>query len=184
MHKLQQVVGGYARGQVITSLCIMAFTFVMLVILRVPNALALSALAFLGDMIPIVGVFVIIVPTALAAWQVSTASAVIVVVLLILYTQFENKVLVQRVYGATLNLPSTAVLLGLMVGGQLFGAVGALLSLPVTASLAVLTRYWHDVRAGHDPALTETVISPVTSDVCPSLDDVCPEVERAQITVA
>src|SRR5262249_55478208 len=163
MHQLQQVVGGYVRGQAITSLCIMAFTFVMLVILRVPNALALSVLAFLGDMVPVVGVFLIIVPAALAALQVSTATAVIVVVLLILYTQFENNILVQRVYGATLNLPSTAVLLGIMVGGELFGVVGALLSLPATASLAVLTRYWHDVPAGHDPALTATAASRLES---------------------
>jgi predicted PurR-regulated permease PerM len=151
MRALQGVVGGYIRGQLITSLCIMAFTFVLLTVLRVPHALALAVLAFFGDMVPVIGVFVIIAPTALAALQQSVTAAVIVVVALTAYTQFENGFLVQRVYGTTLNLPSTAVLVGIMVGGALLGPVGALLSLPATATVAVLVRYWHDLQHGLDP---------------------------------
>jgi predicted PurR-regulated permease PerM len=153
MHQLQRVVGGYIRGQLITSTCITVFTFVLLAVLRVPDALALATLAFFGDMVPVVGVFLIIAPTALAALKVSVSAAVIVAVALALYTQFENNVLVQRVYGSTLNLPSSAVLVGIMVGGQVLGVAGALLSLPTTAALAVLVRYWHEVHAGRDPAV-------------------------------
>lgn len=153
MHAVQTAVGGYIRGQLIISLCIFVFTFALLTVVKVPDVPALAALAFFGDMVPVIGVFVIILPMALAALKVSTTAAVVVSAALLAYTQFENNFLVQRVYGTTLDLPSSAVLIGILVGGALLGPAGALLSLPATATLAVLVRYWHEVQRGRDPAL-------------------------------
>ena len=52
---LETIVGGYLRGQLITSVAIAVFTFGLLAILRVPDALALAAFAGLTDVIPFVG---------------------------------------------------------------------------------------------------------------------------------
>ena len=50
--RLETIVGGYLRGQVITSLAIGIFTFGLLSVTRVPNAIALAAFAALTDVIP------------------------------------------------------------------------------------------------------------------------------------
>ncbi len=149
--ELQHVVGGYVRGQVTTSLCIGVFTFVLLSILGVPNALALGILAAIADVVPIIGVFLLVVPTAAAALPVSLTAAIIVAAAMTAYTWFENNVLVQWVYGRTLDLPASAILVGLLVGGALLGVAGALLSLPGAATTAVLIRYFKDARAGRIP---------------------------------
>ncbi|MGZ6162936.1 MAG: AI-2E family transporter, partial [Myxococcaceae bacterium] len=52
---LEAIVGGYIRGQVITSVLIAIFTFLLLTVLGVPDALALAAFAGLTDVIPFVG---------------------------------------------------------------------------------------------------------------------------------
>src|SRR5205807_8882590 len=49
LHNLEVIVGGYMRGQVITSAAISAFTFVLLVSCGVPNALSLALFAGLID---------------------------------------------------------------------------------------------------------------------------------------
>jgi hypothetical protein len=64
--------------------------------------------------------------------------AALVCAVLVLYQEFENRILVPRLYGNSLRLPPAAVILALLVGGKLLGIVGALLALPVAAGLRML----------------------------------------------
>src|SRR5204863_7757960 len=52
LHNLEVIVGGYIRGQLITSAAITVFTFVLLVACGVPNPLALALFAGLADVMP------------------------------------------------------------------------------------------------------------------------------------
>lgn len=163
---LQRVVGGYIRGQLITSGFIASFTYLTLTVLGIPNALALAVLAGVADMVPMIGVFLAVGPATLAALSVSLPKAVIVAAALLVYQEFENRVLVQRVYGATLRLPAVAVLLALLIGAELLGIAGALLSLPAAAAVRVFIEYGYDVRRGAIPSagLPEDPFAPDTPD--------------------
>jgi hypothetical protein len=55
-----------------------------------------------------------------------------------IYMEFESRVLVPRVYGRALRLPSTVVLISLLAGGTLMGIAGALLALPFAAAAMML----------------------------------------------
>jgi putative heme transporter len=146
LHSLRNVVGGYIRGQVITSVVISAFTFVVLVAVGVPNAAAFALLAGFVDIIPIVGAVIAVVMPTLAAFQESTTQAIIVLALLLAYQQFEDRVLTPRVYGQTLNLPPVIVLVAVLIGGQLFGIPGVLLALPAAAVARVVLDYYLEQR--------------------------------------
>ena len=54
------------------------------------------------------------------------------------YEEFESRVLVPRIYGRALRLPSSIVLFALLAGGTLMGILGALLALPVAATIMML----------------------------------------------
>jgi hypothetical protein len=54
------------------------------------------------------------------------------------YEEFESRVLVPRIYGQALRLPSSVVLFALLAGGTLMGLLGALLALPVAATIMML----------------------------------------------
>lgn len=135
---LETIVGGYMRGQVITSLAIGAFTFALLSLLHVPNALALAAFAGFTDVIPFVGGLLATTPAVLSALTRGPAVAGGVLVAMILYQEFESRVLVPRVYGRSLRLPSAVVVVALLIGGKLGGIVGALLALPIAAAIRML----------------------------------------------
>jgi len=143
---LQRVVGGYIRGQAITSGAIFAFTFVLLTVMRVPNALALSAIAAIADLIPLVGVYFLIAAVALPALTVSPTAGIVVVGGMLVYQQFEDRVLVPRVYGSTLRLPTIVVVLAILAGAELLGLVGALLALPFAAGIRVTVEYFANAR--------------------------------------
>ncbi len=131
---LTRVVGGYLRGQAITSISIAVFTFVLLKIVGVPNALAFAVLAGFADVIPLIGALIATVPPVAAALQESSTQALIVLVGLFAYQQFEDRLLVPRVYGRTLNLPPVIVLIAVLAGAELLGITGVLLALPLTAA--------------------------------------------------
>lgn len=145
---LNRVVGGYVRGQLITSLIIGLFTTAVLLAAGVPNAVAFGVLAAFADIIPLVGAFIAIVPAVVAAFQESSTQAVIVLAALLVYQQFEDRFLVPKIYGQTLNLPALVVLVAVLVGGELMGIVGVLLALPVAAAGRVVLDYYLDRRDG------------------------------------
>jgi putative heme transporter len=135
---LETIVGGYVRGQLITSACIAGFTFVLLTIFRVPNAVALAVLAGVVDAIPLIGALLAVVPAALFAMSRGPGVAIAVLVALTLYQEFENRLLIPRIYGRTLRLPSSAVAVALIAGAMLLGIIGALLSLPIAAAIRMM----------------------------------------------
>ncbi len=135
---LETIVGGYLRGQLITSVAIGIFTFALLALVRVPNALALAAFAALTDVIPFVGGLLATTPAVLVALSRGTAAATIVLIAMIGYQEFESRVIVPRVYGQALRLSSAVVVIALLVGGKVGGIVGALLALPLAAALRML----------------------------------------------
>jgi len=63
---------------------------------------------------------------------------VIVFGVILAYQQVEGHILIPRIYGQTLRLSPLAVLVALLIGGQLLGIIGALLALPLAAGLRVL----------------------------------------------
>jgi len=135
---LETIVGGYLRGQVITSLAIGVFTFGLLTITRVPNALALAAFAAVTDVIPFVGGLLATTPAVLVSLSRSGVVTGIVLCAMIGYQEFESRVIVPRVYGRALRLSSAVVVLALLAGGKLGGIIGALLALPIAAALRML----------------------------------------------
>ncbi len=159
LESLSHVVGGYVRGQAITSLIIALYTLVVLLIVGVPNAMAFAVLAGFADIIPLVGAFIAIGPAAIAAFQESPTQALIVVGLLVLYQQFEDRILMPRVYGSTLNLPPLMVLIAVLAGGELLGVPGILLALPVAAAGRVAFDYLMEQRAG-PPVIPAEVAAP------------------------
>ncbi|HUS31537.1 MAG TPA: AI-2E family transporter [Kofleriaceae bacterium] len=155
--ELRAIVGGYMRGQLITSLAISVFVFVLLTILRVENALAIALFAGLTDIIPFVGGYIASTPVVLAATQRGTTATIIVIVLMIVYQEFESRILVPSVYGRVLRLPPAIVLIALLVGGTLGGIVGALLALPIAAGLQMLARELRVDLPGETPASDATL---------------------------
>lgn len=139
-----QVVSGYVRGQIITSVLFGLFVYVLLAVTGVPQPLLLAVLAAIFDAVPIIGVPIATIPALLLAATVSLTTVIVVLVGYIVYQQFENYILVPRVFRNALQVSSITILLGIVIGGQLLGVLGTLLALPVTAAIPVLERVWSE----------------------------------------
>jgi len=138
MMSLETIVGSYIRGQMITCLMMAVFTFILLTACGVENALALAVFAGMADVLPYIGPLLSMGPAVLAALPHGPVVTLVVLVLMGAYEEFESRVLIPRIYGRALRLPSSVVLLALLAGGTLMGILGALLALPVAAAAMML----------------------------------------------
>jgi predicted PurR-regulated permease PerM len=148
---MEAVVGGYVRGQVLTSLLMGLFVFAILWVARTPSPLALAVLAAFADLIPLVGAVLVLAPPVLATLPQGVLPALLVGFAIVAYLQVENQILIPRIYGQTLRLSSLAVLVALLIGGQLLGIVGALLALPLAAGLRVVIEQLRIDLPGEQP---------------------------------
>jgi putative heme transporter len=155
--ELKVIVGGYMRGQLITSLSIAGFVFVLLTLFGAENALAIALFAGLTDIIPFVGGYVASAPVIAAAAPMGMSSVLIVTFIMIVYQEFESRILVPRVYGKVLRLPPAVVLVALLVGGVLGGIVGALLSLPIAAGIQMVVRELRVDLPGEAPPTKDAI---------------------------
>jgi predicted PurR-regulated permease PerM len=156
MMNLETIVGAYVRGQMVTSLLMSLFTFLLLTACGVENALALAVFAGLADVLPYIGALLSVAPAVLAALSRGPVVAVVVLVLMLAYEEFESRVLVPRVYGRALRLPSSVVLFALLAGGTLMGILGALLALPVAATVMMLIEELRVELPGEQERLADT----------------------------
>jgi predicted PurR-regulated permease PerM len=138
MLNLETIVGGYIRGQVITSVMMAVFVFILLKACDVANALAIAVFAGVVDVLPYIGALLSVGAAVAAALYRGPDVIIIVFVLMLAYETFESRVLVPRIYGRALRLPSSVILFSLLAGSVLLGVVGALLALPVAAAVLML----------------------------------------------
>ena len=131
-------IGGYVTGNVVVSLIAGAATFAALVLIGVPYALALAVWVALTDLIPTVGALLGAVVVCLVAAFVSLPVLLLTVAFFLVYQQVENYVIAPRIMRRAISIPSAAVIIAVLVGGTIAGFFGALLALPIAATVQIV----------------------------------------------
>jgi predicted PurR-regulated permease PerM len=117
-----------------------------LLVVGVPLALPLAVLTFVAAFAPIVGAVTVgILAVLVALVSNGWVAALIIAGVVLAVQQLEGNVLLPYLQGKSLDLHPAVVLLSIILGSTLFGVVGAFLSVPVVAVLAVVLRYLRDV---------------------------------------
>jgi predicted PurR-regulated permease PerM len=145
--------GGWVSGQILLCLIIGVMSWVGLTIIGVPYAVVLALVAGIMEAVPNVGPIIAAVPAVMVAAIYSPWKALFVVLLYLLIQQLENYIIVPRVMSRAVELHPLAVLLALMIGAELMGVLGAVLSVPVAAAISVIVE---EIRAEQITPSTDT----------------------------
>ncbi|HYF26205.1 MAG TPA: AI-2E family transporter [Baekduia sp.] len=145
--RVSSAVGGYVQGALTIALIAGISGFIVMSILGVPFAAPLAVLTGLFSLIPLIGATIaaIIVgvvtlfndfPTATIAW----------IIWAVVYQQVENNLIQPQVQKRTVQVQPIVVLVAVLFGSTLLGVVGALLAIPVAASLQIGLHEYLDWR--------------------------------------
>jgi predicted PurR-regulated permease PerM len=104
----------------------------------VPYFYVIALIAAIGETIPIVGPVIGGITAVAVAITVSTKLALSVGVYFLVLHQLEANILVPKIMEKSVGVSPVAVLVALLVGGALWGLVGAILAIPTAAILSVV----------------------------------------------
>ncbi|MFE6860652.1 AI-2E family transporter [Nocardia sp. NPDC057668] len=127
--------GGYLYSRALLALCSTLAHYAAMRVLGIPAAFALALwVGVVSQFIPTVGTYLAGALPVIVALAQNPRTALWILGFIVLYQQFENYVLQPRITATTLDM-HPAVAFGAVLGGAaLFGATGALLAIPVTAT--------------------------------------------------
>ena len=138
-----QTLGGYVRGTAIIAAVDAIGIGIGLAIVGVPLVIPLSVLVFLLAFVPLVGATVAGILAALVALvALGPIQALIVVVIVVVVNQIEGDFLQPVVMGRSLRLHPLVILVALTAGTVLAGITGAVLAVPIAASLWGAVQVW------------------------------------------
>ncbi len=141
--QVTESVGRYIIGQVSLALCNGVLTFIFLSVIRAELPVVFAFLAFLGSLIPFVGTLsasvlillgqVLLLPDSIPTW-------ITVGVYYLVYMQVEAYVLSPNIMKRAVKVPGAVVVIAALVGGTLLGILGALIAIPVAASILLIMK--------------------------------------------
>ncbi len=130
--------GAWARGEALLAAIIGGMTWLGASLIGLPYVTALALIAGIGELVPNVGPIVAAIPLIAVGLLSSPSQGLLALVLAVIVQQLENNLLVPRVMSQAVDLHPVVVMLAILAGGELLGIPGALMAVPLIASLAVI----------------------------------------------
>jgi predicted PurR-regulated permease PerM len=144
---MASAVGGYVAGALTIAMIAGIATYIVLLILGVPFRGPLAVIAGLFSLIPLVGATIAAVLIGLVTLFENFPTATIIwVIWAILYQQLENHVIQPQIQKRTVNVHPFITIVAVLFGATLLGIMGALVAIPVAASIQILVREYVDLR--------------------------------------
>lgn len=136
-------VGHYVMGQVTLGVINGILSMVFLSIIDAPFTAVLAVVAFFFSLIPLVGTLTgstIIVLACLLPGVGSPGTALAAAIYYLIYMQVEAYFIAPRIMSRAVSVPGAVVVIAALSGGALLGLLGALIAIPVAASVLIIYR--------------------------------------------
>ncbi|HEU0024195.1 MAG TPA: AI-2E family transporter [Thermoleophilaceae bacterium] len=145
--RIAGAVGGYVAGALFIAFIAGLATYIVLWILGVPFRAPLAVIAGLFSLLPLVGATIAAVLIGVVTvFEDFPTTTILWAVWAIVYQQFENHVIQPQVQKRTVNVHPFVTIVSVLIGSTLLGVLGALLAIPIAASIQILLREYFDPR--------------------------------------
>lgn len=135
---VDELVGSYVKTQLILSGIIASLTTLTLLALRVNFALILGIVNGIMNIIPYFGPFIGAVPAVIIALLDSPMKALYTIIAAAAIQEIESGIISPKLTSDSVNLHPVTVMLALILGGEMFGISGMILSVPIAAAIKVV----------------------------------------------
>jgi predicted PurR-regulated permease PerM len=148
-------VGGYVSGALAVSFIDGTLSFIVLTILGVPFAAPLAVTMGVMSLIPLVGATIgAVIVGIVTIFADFPGDTIVWTIWAIVYQQVENNLVQPLVQRRTVQVHPFVVLMAVLCGATLLGILGALLAVPIAASVQILIKDWWGFRreSGETPS--------------------------------
>lgn len=137
--ELEEVLGGFIRGQLLVGASVGIIIAVGLMLAHVPYAILIGAIAGALDLIPYIGPVIAFVPAFIIGYSAGgIVQAGWVALVFIVANQLEGHVIAPNIVSRTIKLSPSAIVVAVLIGGELYGVAGMFIAVPVAGIIRVL----------------------------------------------
>jgi predicted PurR-regulated permease PerM len=133
-------IGGFVSGALTVAFIAAVTSYLFLMIVGLPYALALAVFVGLLDLVPLVGATIAAVAVSTLGFIESPGAGIVCIMFYVAYQQFENYVIYPRVMRRAVDVPAPVTVVAVLIGGALLGVTGALLAIPTAAAALLVIR--------------------------------------------
>jgi predicted PurR-regulated permease PerM len=130
---IDDTLGSYIRGQLLVMLAVGILTYAGYLIIGMPYALLLAITLAVADIVPYLGPFIGAAPAIVLALLINPGLAIKVLIVNVIVQQCEGNLIAPQIMGKTLHLHPMAIVVALLVGGEIGGLLGLIAAVPVLA---------------------------------------------------
>ena len=135
------MLGGYIKGQVAVCLTFGCSVFLFFLFLKLPYAAVFGALSAAGELIPVLGPIAVTIFAVMFALTFSTSMAIKVFLFYIIGLKLNNTIVYPNLIGKAIRLHPLFIMVGLLLFGSLFGALGMIVAVPSMGLIRVLLEH-------------------------------------------
>lgn len=122
---------GFISGKLLDSAIIGLICYIGCSILRIPEALLVSAIVGITNIIPFFGPFIGAVPCAFFILMIDPVKCLVFIIFVIVLQQIDGNIIGPKILGNSIGITGFWVLFAIVIGAGLFGFGGMLLGVPV-----------------------------------------------------
>lgn len=136
-------VGSYLRGNVVRCGIVGFLTGTALALVGMPFALILGILAGVLNIIAYVGPYLAGIPAVILALTPDTPNVFLIIFLYVAVQAVDAFILVPLLLGKAVDLRPFTIIVSLLIGGRVLGALGLILAIPMAATLKVIIYHYY-----------------------------------------
>lgn len=137
--ELERVIGGFIRGQLMVGFSVGVLIAIGLTLVGEPYAILIGAIAAALDLIPYIGPVIAAIPAFTIAFiSGGFPLALKVAIVFVLANQAEGHIIAPNIVSRTIQLSPSAVVVAILIGGELYGIIGMFIAVPVAGIIRVL----------------------------------------------
>lgn len=136
--EINGVLSRFIQGQLLTALIIGILETIALFIVRVKYPLILGMIGGIANIIPYFGPFIGAIPAVAIALIESPVKALWTIIAFIIVQQLDNGFISPKIIEGRLGLHPVTTILAVLVGGEFFGIIGMLISVPIAAIIKII----------------------------------------------
>lgn len=123
----------FLSGKIIDSLIVGIICFVFMIIAGMDYVVLISIIVGVTNIIPFFGPFIGAIPSALILLTSSPEDTLVFLVFILILQQIDGNIIGPKILGESVGLSKLGVMIAILLGGKMFGVIGMILAVPVTA---------------------------------------------------
>ncbi len=174
--------GGFLRGKLLDSCIVGCLVYVACLIFQIPYAILVAVIVGITDIVPVIGPFVGVIPTAIIILLTDPVKVIVFVLSILVIQQIDGNIIAPKILGENTGVSSLCVLISILVMGDLMGLVGMVIAVPLFATVIELGKLWMDKRLNAkglsgdlDDYYAEDALPDLTAEEEPTAEYVAPE---------